>query len=185
MIEINLIPQKLKKAKQMQVMIMLGIFIAGCVAAAMVGVLTLQYKKMAEIDSQIKKIDAESASLADKIEEVKKFRGLDDAFTKKKAIVDKLLKDQSFWPSVMDRIGELVLPDMWLTDIEQSKDKDDSVMLTLTGNALSKVVVADFIKRLEESPGVADLATVQILDQMAGTIPATSFQISFTYKKNL
>jgi Tfp pilus assembly protein PilN len=185
MIEINLIPQKLKKQKKIQVAIALGIFAAVCVAAALVGMLALQYKHMAEIDSQIKKVDAESASLKDKIEEVRKFNALEDGFSKKKAIVDKLLKEQSFWPELMDSLGELMLPDMWLLSIDQSKEKEDSVMITITGRALSKVVVADFIKRLEASPRITELTTAKIGEDNAGGTTATSFQISFNYKRQV
>ncbi len=183
MIEINLIPQKLKKAKQMQLLVMGGVVIAGAIVAGLAGILIMQTKQMADIDSQIKRIDAESSSLQDKIAEVKKYDAADAAFKVKMAIVERLLKDQSFWPEFMDQLSALMLPDMWLTAITQGKDKDDGVIIQVTGRALSKVIVADFIKRLEECPKVMDLAAAKIGEEKYNLMTVSNFDISFTYKK--
>jgi Tfp pilus assembly protein PilN len=186
MIEINLIPQKLKKQKQMQLVIMAGFGIGLLVLAALMGVYVLQVQKNAEIDRQIKIIDAESRSLSDKIEEVKKFNAMEDTYAKKKKVADSLLYDQALWPKILDSIGEMLLPDMWLTKIEQTKDKDDGVVINVSGNTLSKVIVADFIKRLEESKGLMDIKTAKISDVIddARKMKVTAFEISFLYKKD-
>jgi type IV pilus assembly protein PilN len=185
MIEINLIPQKLKKQKQVQFVFMAGAAGAGMIIAAMIAVLFLQYRQIAEIDSRIKRIDAESGSLKDKIDEVKQFRAKDDTFARKKGIVDKLLAVQAFWPELLDRVGSMLLPDMWLTELNQVSEKDTGVEIHIEGEAMTKVMIADFIKRLNESPYVADIKTASISDapQSDKGMTFASFSINFTYKK--
>jgi Tfp pilus assembly protein PilN len=182
MIEINLIPQKVKKAKKMQMAI--GAAVAGAVVRA-VGRLAFVFfwqSKTAKIESQIKKIDAESASLQDKIEEVKSFRAKEDVYNKKKAIIDSLMVAQSMWPELLDKVGEMMLPDMWLTSLSQDKIKDEGVGVKIQGYALSKVIIADFLKRLETSTRVMDLTAAQIGEQIVDNISVVSFDISFLYK---
>ena len=41
---------------------------------------------------------------------------------------------------------------MWLKSLEQEREKDEGLVLNMQGYALSKSLVADFIKRLEHSP---------------------------------
>lgn len=185
MIEINLIPQKLKKAKQLQLVILAGAGVGVIVVVVMLGIWFLQVQRNAEIDRKIKMIEAESRSLADKIEEVKKFNAMEDTYTKKKRVADSLLYDQALWPKILDSIGEMLLPDMWLTKVEQTKEKDEGVTISISGGTLSKVIVADFIKRLEESKGVMDIKTAKIADAVdsARMMKVTQFEISFLYKK--
>ncbi|MCE5301456.1 MAG: PilN domain-containing protein [Spirochaetia bacterium] len=184
LIEINLIPQKLKKAKQARAYVMMGMFVAALVAAAMAGFVILQTNKLSDLDREIRKVDAESATLKDKIEEVRKFRAQEEAYSKKRAIVDKLMKDQSFWPMVLDKLGELLLPDMWLLSLEQVREKDEGTEIKITGYAMSKVVVADFIKRLEETSQIMDLKAARLADVTVEGMNVTNYEINFLFKKN-
>ncbi len=186
MIEINLIPQKLKKQKQVQMLILAGAGIGIVAVAILIGIYFLQIQKNVEIDRKIKMIEAESKSLADKIDEVKKFNAMEDVYTKKKKVADSLLFDQALWPKLLDSIGEMLLPDMWLTKIEQTKEKDEGIVINVSGNTLSKVIVADFIKRLEESKGVMDIKAAKIADAVdaARNMKVTNFEISYLYKKD-
>jgi Tfp pilus assembly protein PilN len=182
MIEINLIPQKVKKAKKMQMVIMGGVFVAAIAAAGMLAFVFFWQSKIAKIDSEIKKIDAESASLQDKIAECKSFTAKEDVYNKKKAIIDSLMVAQSMWPELLDRLGEMMLPDMWLITLQQSKLKDEGVVINIQGYALSKVIIADFLKRLETSTRVMDLAAAQIGERLVDNISVVFFDISFLYK---
>jgi Tfp pilus assembly protein PilN len=184
MIEINLIPVKLKKAKQLQ-MAIVGVGLgASVVVAAAVGIVLYRISETGKIDAQIKRIDAESASLQDKIEEVRQFNGKKEIYKKKKAIVNKLVADQSLWAELLDRIGEMVLSDMWLTNLSQDRIKDEGIMIKISGESLSKVVVAEFIKRLENSPYVLNLITAQVGETAKKDegITAVTFEVSFVYK---
>jgi Tfp pilus assembly protein PilN len=186
MIEINLIPQKLKKQKQAQLLMLAGAGIGIVAVAILIGIYFLQIQRNAEIDRKIKMIEAESKSLADKIDEVKKFNAMEDIYAKKKKVADSLLFDQALWPKLLDSIGEMLLPDMWLTKIEQTKEKDEGIVINVSGNTLSKVIVADFIKRLEESKGVMDIKAAKIADVVdpARNMKVTNFEISYLYKKD-
>jgi|YelNatPaOPRAMG01_1025707.scaffolds.fasta_scaffold02936_12 Tfp pilus assembly protein PilN len=184
MIEINLLPQKVKKQKKLQAFYFLIGFIGTLIVVIMIGIIFYKQSQIAKIDSEIRKIDAESASLKDKIEEVKKFREKEDIYNKKKLLVDKLLNDQSYWTYILDNIGEMVLPDMWLDSISQDKEKNEGIVIKTSGLALSKVIVAEFIKRLETNKRVMDITTASIREttDASSTSPLISFEISFLFK---
>jgi Tfp pilus assembly protein PilN len=183
MIEINLIPTKVKKQKQMQRVYFLAVFGAGAIIAVGLGIVLYQQSRINKIEAEIRRIDAESASLQDKIEEVKKFRAKEDTYNKKKAVIDKLMADQSLWTEILDNIGEIILPDMWLTSLTQDRMKDEGPMVRISGGALSKNIVADFIKRLEHDPKILQLTAAQIGEEQstAGLI-TVKYEISFVYK---
>jgi Tfp pilus assembly protein PilN len=184
MIEINLIPQKIKKQKKMQTMYFLAGFAGVVIVAIMLGAIFYQQTKISKIDSEIRKIDAESASLKDKIEEVKKFREKEDLYNKKKLIVEKLLNEQAYWIYVLDNIGEMVLPDMWLESMVQDKEKNEGTVIKIAGYSMSKIIIADFIKRLETNKRIMDITTVSIRENMDASSKATlvNFEINFLFK---
>lgn len=186
MIEINLLPQKVKKQKALQTLYFLAGFIGVIIVALMLGLIFYKKSEIAKIESEIRKIDAESASLKDKIEEVRKFREKEELYNKKKVIIDKLLKEQSYWAYILDSIGEMVLPDMWLETIAQDKEKNEGIIIKTSGYSLSKVVVAEFIKRLETNKRIMDITTASIMEQkdVNSTSTLISFDISFLFKYN-
>lgn len=184
MIEINLLPQKVKKQKTLQALYFLAGFIVVLIVAMMIGIIFYQQTRIAKIDAEIRKIDAESASLKDKIEEVKKFREKEELYNKKKLIVDKLLNEQSYWVYVLDNIGEMVLPDMWLESISQDKEKNEGIVIKTSGYSLSKVIAAEFIKRLETNKRIMDITIASIKEnrEAGSTSPLIFFEISFLFK---
>ncbi|HDQ26544.1 MAG TPA: hypothetical protein ENN43_07360 [bacterium] len=186
MIEINLLPERFKKAKKMQAVILAAGFAAILVIAGLIGFAMMKQQEIAKIQKEIRMIDAESATMQDKIEEVRRFRALEETYNKKKSIVDKLLGEQSLWTKIIDDLGALVLPDMWLNSIVQERERDEGVVVKTQGAAMSKEVVADFIKRLERTDSIMDLTAAQISDVAGGQADAVqvSFEVVFLYKKS-
>lgn len=183
LIEINLLPEKVKKQKKLQMLYSYLILLGILIIVVLVGIVWLQMQKIAEIEREIKKIDAESASLQDKIAEVKKFNEMEDVYNKKKAMMDKLLKEQSYWTEVLDDIGGLIPPDMWLKSLRYSKSKQEGDVIEISGFAMSRIVVADFIKKLEEKNNIMDLVTAEIVEgAVVDKVSAVRFTISFVYK---
>ena len=184
MIEINLIPEKLKKARRMQMVYAGGIGIGVLIVGILLGLIWMQMQKISKIEKEIKSIDAESASLRDRIDEVRKFNAMEAVFNKKKKIIISLMESQVMLAKLLDRIGEIILPDMWLTAIEQEKEMEQGIEVILEGMAYSKPIIADFIKRFERSPGIMGLSAVEIEemeDEKLG-MKAVKFKISFVYQ---
>ncbi len=183
LIEINLLPEKVKKQKKIQMLYTYFILLGIVIVVVLIGIVWLQIQKIAEIDKEIKKIEAESASLKDKIAEVKKFNEMEEVYNKKKAILDRLLSEQSYWTRVLDDIGELIPPDMWLKSLRYSKSKQEGDVIEISGFAMSRVVIADFIKKLEDKNNIMDLVTAEIVEgAVVDKINAVRFTISFVYK---
>ena len=162
MIEINLLPAKVKKAKKMQIFYVLGVFIAGLVVAGLVGVVVMQSNKIKETEKKIKTIEAESAALQDKIEEVKKFNALEEALIKKRKVVESLLINQAAWVKLLDMLAEKIYPDMWLVEVSHDKEKEEGIQVKVAGFASSRAVLADFVRRLEEEEVISAIGISKI-----------------------
>ena len=183
LVEINLLPEKLKKQKQIQMIYTYAVMAGILIAAGLIGIVWIQMQKIAEVEKEIKKIDAESAALQDKIAQVKKFNEMESLYQKKKSILDKLLKEQSYWARVFDDISEMVLPDMWLVAIRDVKTKQEGEQIDIEGYAMSRIIVADFIKKLEEKSNIINLTTTEIVEGVSvDNVNAVKFSVSFVYK---
>ncbi len=182
-LEINLLPDKVKKEKTVKMAYTYMIGVAILIAAVLILLVFNEQQKITRIDAEIAKVQAESDSLKDKIEEVKKFNALEESYNKKKSIIDRLLIKQAIWPELLDRISMLVLPDMWLTAIRYVREKENGFTISMVGNALSEVIIGEFIKKLEQSQYLTEVTTGSMRDtnnQSTGL----AFEVSVFYKTN-
>ena len=71
------------------------------------------------------------------------------------------------------------------------REKEEGIILNLTGYSLSKALVADLIKRLEHSPEIMDLKAVKIMEEkLKGSSANTKvtiiiFELNFLYKTDI
>ncbi len=182
MIEINLVPEKFKKARKARMFIMAGAAAAAVVVFLLLGIIWVKMQKINSIEDEIRKVDAESASLKDKIEEVKKFNAQKAVYKKKKKLIDELLKKQSLWPRILDDIGAALPNDMWFDILRQGKATKEGLEISIEGRAFSKALAAKFIKNLEKMPGITDIETIRIADGTFDNLNVVSFAVSFLYK---
>lgn len=182
MIEINLIPEKLKKAKQMQLYYVYAGVVVALIMAVALGVLWMQQQKISEIDRKIADIDAKSQALQDKIAMVRQFKAMEETYNKKKELIQKLLRDQSLWTEILDSVGGMLPPDMWLTGLEELKAKDDGVQVQVDGFAFSRSVIADFVKNIERSGTGSEVKIVEMLEEKKKSVDTVRFKLTFMYK---
>ncbi len=182
MIEINLVPEKFKKARKARMFIMAGAGVAAVVVLLLLGIIWTKMQKIKNIEDEIRKIDAESASLKDKIEEVKKFNAQKAIYTKKKKLIDKLLEKQSVWPRLLDNVSAALPNDMWLESLRQGKATKEGLEISIEGRAFSKSLAAKFIKNLEKMPEITDIETVKIADGTFDKLNVVSYAVKFLYK---
>jgi len=179
-IELNLLPEKVKKEKKVQVVYTYAI-LGGVVVVALLATLVIMKKQeSARLDEEIKQKNDLISKIQDKVDKYNGFKKMERGYDNKKKIVDDLLKKQSIWPKLLDRVGTLVLPDMWLTALKYIRDKENGIVLNISGNALSEVIIADFIKRLEQSRYMTDVTTTSMKDTNNSTL-GLAFEISVVY----
>ena len=181
-VEINLLPKKIREENRLRIIN----FYMGTVIVVIIVIASFfifkQQQKNAALDAEIKAIDVEAAGLKDKIEQVRKFNVMEQMYNDKKTLVDSLLKEQSLWTELLDKIADITPADMWMTIFTENRQREDALELSLGGNATSKMIVADFIKRLEQTEGIADIRTVFLRDAEVGTYKSIVFSVDFNYK---
>jgi Tfp pilus assembly protein PilN len=185
MIEINLLPAKLKKAKQMQVYYVYAGLAGSVIVIIALSMLWMQQQKIAEVDKEIRRIDAQSEALKDKIAMVQQFRSMEETYTKKKEIVDKLLIEQSVWTEALDRIGAMLPQDVWLLVLAETKAKEEGNQIQVDGFAVSRSIVADFVKEIEKSGAADEVKVVNMVEERRNNRDVVKFVISFLYRSPL
>ncbi len=162
MIDINLLPEEMKKAKKkelgipkvsmnFQLPVKGGVFAIAGVYVVVIAILLLitikQNSTMNKLNSEIKSMKKELNSLQDAVSLVKQFQKKQKDLQHKIGIVQKLNVGRLNEAKILDNLA-LSVPDyMWLDGVKQTGNQ-----LTISGVTFSNVIVADFMRNLENNP---------------------------------
>ncbi|RKX66729.1 hypothetical protein DRP44_03505 [candidate division TA06 bacterium] len=174
MIDINLLPEEMKKGKKkelgvpkismnFQLPVKGGVFaIVGVYVIVIVILLLITMKQnstMNKLRTEIKSMQTELNSLQDAVHLVKQFRQKQQDLQHKIGIVEKLNVGRLNEAKILDNLA-LSVPDyMWLVNVKQSGNQ-----LVISGITFSNVIVADFMKNLENNPYFGNV-TLKVIEK--------------------
>lgn len=182
MIKLNLLPEKVRAAERLQLIIILG------VALYLVGLLFLGWRWMAassrvseaqaQIDQVQKELDA--PELREAVEAVDRFTKDQKEMTDKSSVVNALRKRQVTILRMLDALPDWMLnSQVWVQQLTVDVDRG-ARKVTLEGRAASPLIFAHFFTNLESQPIVKklklDRAPAPTTD-LGRTV--TSFLVSF------
>jgi type IV pilus assembly protein PilN len=180
MIKINLLPYREKEKKEnlaRQVSIMAGSFIVFILLLVLV-----QFNfssSISSLESQVKKAEASLIDLNKKIGDVETFKK-DKKELELKLGVIKTLEENRLTPvKTLDDLSLLVPPkQIWLTKITQKNDK-----LSIEGIGRDNIVVADFMKTIENFEPIKSVDLVSSKKVEIGGTTLQQFTFSCVLKK--
>jgi type IV pilus assembly protein PilN len=148
MIRINLLPLKAAQKKEklqgqlIVLAILVGLTLAGCffVYGAMLTKISAEKKSIAEKE-------AESAQLQKVIGEVAHFEKLQKDLRGKLDVLEKIKSARNGPVHLMDELIMAVPDKLWITSYKEKAGSID-----VSGVGFSEEIVADFLKKLEDSP---------------------------------
>ena len=161
MIRINLLPRE-GKAQQRQSSggmafkvgdIVLPIVIVAAAVLVIAGTAVSQRTRAMTLTHNIADIDAESRRLAPQIARVQRLAQERAELDLRLGIINKLQQGRTQSVRLMDELARCVPDHLWLSGASQ----DGATSLSVEGVTFSKLVVSDFMSRLERSPMFANV----------------------------
>ena len=157
MVNINLLPEKVRAAEVLKIVVILGVL------SLTLPVLFWAYRyagakaELAAVEKQIDDVNVQlnSPHLKQVVAEVEQF-GKDRAdLTSKRSVVDLLRQQQVTLVRFLDILPDLVPKRAWLTSVVVTPDaKGDTKKVVVMGSAMSAEVVADFYSNLQAQAAV-------------------------------
>jgi Tfp pilus assembly protein PilN len=185
MVNLNLLPEKVRAAALLRVAALLGI-VAYMLAALVLGWRFLAaHQDLSAVELKITKVEAELRPLQAIADEVKKLTDEKTEQDAKRSKLIELAKRQAYLIRLMDMLPDLMQGDqVWLLSLDETPDKGR--VITLEGKAATMEVWADFYSNLEAQSQVSTLkietAPAAVVD---GARKTYHFKVSFTLKDPL
>lgn len=159
MVKLNLVPEKVRAAAALMVIVMVGlavyVLLAGGVGWAYFS-LRAQLKEVRQ-QSDLVRAELDSPELRDTVKEVELFTAQNADLNVKKELVNLLRKRQVYAVRLLDVLPDLLPPRVWLSKIDQTEDARSGRRVMVEGFASGPEPLADLVANLESHGQVSKL----------------------------
>lgn len=118
---------------------------------------------VAQLEPRLEAAKAEAARLAQVLAIKRQFEARRDSVIREMGIIRQIDRDRYVWPHVLDQVTKALPPYTWLDDVVSKATEGDSaggMAFQISGKSADIQAVTRFIRNLEESPFIQDVATV-------------------------
>lgn len=205
MIEINLLPGPKRKKRGVGIAmpdfgaiaasvkdpLLVGVVVVwGLAAAVIAGVWYLESSQLNALRPEVSAVRSESRNYAVLIAEKRRMEILRDSLILELEAIREIDADRYVWPHIMDEVARAVPDFTWLVNLDNvsvpppldaDEDYRPPVRFTVEGRTSDIQAYTRFVRRLEDSPWLADIqmgATQTVVEQDR---QVTSFQIQGTF----
>ena len=176
MIRINLLPFRLARKKEnIRRQISVFFLLIVLILTGMYYYTQLVNKQIASVKNQTQNVKQQISKYKEKAQRVKKIKKDLKILEEKLAVVQSLQSQREKQLTLFDAMTGLVVPArMWLTEF-----KTGSTTVTIKGIAFDNPTIADFMKKLEQSPlfDKVDLKAAK-MKKFKGDVMLKSFELS-------
>ncbi|MEW6679785.1 MAG: PilN domain-containing protein [bacterium] len=178
MIIINLLPPEIiekRKKREQSIFIVSILLLYGMILSGIW--LYLNMKKL-NLQSDIKKIDEEIASLQPTLDRIKQIEAENAEINRRLSVIQTLIKGRFKWVKILEEVSKTITPDIWLSSL--SPEGEDSLSLSCSG--FSNYSVANFIVALMENPFFSNITLGEVLSSEKGEEEKiTNFSLTLKY----
>ncbi len=158
MIKINLVPVKEKKKRQEFFIILCSVFLLALVISGMLLIYAKRKAVVNDINKQIVEVDKEAESYKKEEDEIDAFNAQKDSLEAIKKVMTGISEIQRKVLAGVDQLGINLPEGVWLTRIEEGKDKDAN-LFTIQGYAVSVEKMKAYLSNLQRPGGLLKEAT--------------------------
>ncbi len=178
MVKINLLPASLlaeRKRQRAQGRFLLLSGVVMLVLAAGFGFLFIQTM---EIKSRLAVVSAERAAVEAEIARYSVYTKLQAEVNSKAGILKKVMGRPLPWVEVLEEVGAVIPPNVWLTDFLLTAGKEgEAGQLTLRGLTYDHPSTARWVAALREVNGVADVRVMFSAEEKKDNIMLVRFEV--------
>jgi Tfp pilus assembly protein PilN len=156
MVKLNLLPEKVRSAEILRLLVFAGVAVYLAAAVLMAWRFLVADRALAVVNDQIAKVEAELKPLQAIADDVKRLTDEKTEQDAKRAKLVELAKRQSYLIRLMDLVPDLMQGgQVWLTIMDETSDRTRRI--SLEGKAPTAEVWADFYNNLESQSIVSGL----------------------------
>ena len=189
MLKINLLPPRVRAARQKRVMTLLGVAAGLVLLTIPVGFWYAKHLQIVSLRARVKLLDKQSAEFAGVIEKMTALESQETLLVKKLDVLDKLTARQSAWIRVLELLSsaQASARDLWLTSaistaVTAPPEDNGKTELTISGFAFSIASVEAFVTIFSRSElGATVYKRTMTPTTMEGQ-PVVQFVASFRFK---
>ncbi|MCE5312815.1 MAG: PilN domain-containing protein [Nitrospiraceae bacterium] len=179
MIKINLL-RKEEKAQKVKkpAGFMVHVLLAALAAFIVMGLLTFYMNsKKDSMQSKMETSKKQVAELQKKINEAKKFEGLNKELEKRKNLIETLRKNQSTPVIILDEVSGLIPNGIWLTNLSYNGN-----LVVIEGIGFSNSDIVTYVDSLKLSPNFSEVYLEETKQTQVEKVDAYKFKLNFRVK---
>lgn len=157
MLKINLLPPRIKAARQKRMMMLAGVAIGASLLTIPAGLWYVRFMQVRSLQAQAKQLDRDSAEFSGVIEKVSALEQQESLLAKKLEVLDKLTSRQSAWIHILEAVStaQASARDLWLQStvshqLEAAPDTGKTE-LVITGSAFSVASFEAFVQAFQKT----------------------------------
>jgi len=176
MIRINLIPYRSAR-RQQQIMQHLSVFFAVVVVAVLLvmGAQTSASLQLSDLKDETLRLQQQNIELKKKIGKIKNLASLRADVERKLGIVDRLQEGRFRSLKTLHAVAQLIPDNVWIKSVKDGGDK-----IELSGLGESNKAVANFMRKLDQSPLFTDIQLMVISRITVDGLPVRTFSLNMS-----
>ncbi|MBI5634917.1 MAG: PilN domain-containing protein [Nitrospirae bacterium] len=178
MIKVNLISTKKKKKQKPVPAFLIYTILLTLIVGAVFLYITYHFSSTVSAkEAKVKENEKIIAALKEKIKAVEDFEKLNKTFQQRKDIIEELGRNKSRPVKILDEIGALLPPGVWLTSADIS-----GANLSLSCIAFTNTDVVNYVNNLKNSQIFTDIYLQESVQSKVGSTTVYSFKLTFKVK---
>lgn len=180
MTRINLLPYREEKKKaSAKRQVLIGLVSFGIFFLVIVSLYVYVIMGVAKLETKVKSARIQLDALTKVTGNLEKFKADKKILEKKIGVIKDLEKNRAYPVHIMDELASRISPDSeWLTSVTE---KDNS--LRVKGVAVNNPAIAQFMKRLEESPYIKTVDLISSKQTVISGVKLMGFVLLCTAEK--
>jgi type IV pilus assembly protein PilN len=178
MIRVNLLPLKKKKKQKPLPAFLISMVLITLAACAVLAYLVFYFgdqvtQRQATINANKAKIE----ELKRKIKDVEDYEKRNTNFQQRKDIIEALGKNKTLPVKIIDEVGKLLPPGVWLTSMDVTKDS-----VTLSCTTFTNADVVNYVDKLKGSTLFTDVYLQESVQAKVKDLSLYNFKLTFKVK---
>jgi Tfp pilus assembly protein PilN len=187
MININLLPEKIRSAELLRVSIGLA---AAAVLMVAVGIGYVFFQKQAqlsEVKKQISVVQAEmdSGELKAMVQAVEEFAQQKKLLEDRQASIDKFRQSQVYWVSLLDLLPDVMPEQVWIQSLSLAGEEKGKKKIEIKARGLTQQDAARFYSNIEGLQGASEIKLGDWKAESVDGIWAVTMTFSFFFESVL
>ncbi|MGH7570275.1 MAG: PilN domain-containing protein [Gemmatimonadota bacterium] len=184
MARVNLIPQaRQREARMPRVALPLGRpggeLILGALALILLigsaAVFAVERRSLSEAQAAVVEAQADSARLHGAVEKVERIQHAQTRMAERIELLESVMDGRLYWPRLMETLSRTLPAYVWLERVDREEPGGERI--EIAGASFANAAITDFMRGLEASPELRDVALVEVSRSLRDSLDVQQFRL--------